>query len=82
MNVFQRFMNALSGIAPDVFQSEVAAGLGYSVVIFNLHLDDTKKAAFIGAAVLLFTLAQAAIRVAQPKQTAALQTFAAASAGK
>lgn len=70
MNVFQRFLNALSDLAPNVFQAEVAAGLGYAVLLFNLHIDDTKRAALIGAAVLVFTVAQAVVRVYEGKAPA------------
>lgn len=81
MSWFSRVLDALSGIGPDVFQAEVAAGLAYAVVLFNLHIDDAHKAAFLGAAVMVYTLTQGLYKVAA-KKSSAPDRVVAASAGK
>lgn len=58
MSKLKNLFDKLSNVAPNLFEAEVAAGLGYAVVLFNLHISDTQRAAALGAVVLVFTLAQ------------------------
>ena len=68
MTTLQRILDKLSQVAPNVFQAEVAAGLAYATVVLNLRMDDSHKAAYIGLAVLAFTLIQGVIAASKPSK--------------
>jgi hypothetical protein len=70
MNAFKRILAALSAVAPDLVQAEVAAGLGFAVVLFHLNISDAYRAALIGAVVMVFTVAQVGYKIAAGMQPA------------
>ncbi len=68
MNSIKRIWDALTSLAPSVFQAEVAAGLAAVVGLFKLNIPDTERASLITAIVLAFTLVQWLTKAAEGKK--------------
>lgn len=65
MKYLKSVVDALFALAPDVVQEFEVAGLGYVVVLLNLHLSNAQTAAWLGLGFSVYLIVKGVVKAVE-----------------